>query len=186
MNLHWRSYVLGGDVSGDKRWCTLNRNALRQAGRSGKAGWLTRAAVAIVVAASATAAVTVAGAGVAGAQAGQRAAADSSKSAVVVKERNRPHFGKILVTTKGRALYYLPTGSCTGSCLGIWPRLVMPKGKTVPKGAHCLGTAKFGSNHRLQVTYHGRRLYTFIDDSGTGVTGNGVSGFKVAKVRACM
>jgi len=114
--------------------------------------------------------------------------AASSKSVVVVKERRRRHFGKILVTVHGKALYYLPHGSCTtaSGCLAIWPRLVMPAGKTVPKGANCLGTARFGSHHRLQVTYRKHRLYTFVDDTGTSVTGNGVDGFKVAKVlRSC-
>ncbi len=106
----------------------------------------------------------------------------AAKSAVVVKERTRAHFGKILVTVHGAALYYLPHGSCTGQCLAIWPRLVMPKGATKPKGATCLGTKAFGKNHRLQVTYRGHRLYTFVDDSGTSVTGNNVQGFKVAKV----
>jgi predicted lipoprotein with Yx(FWY)xxD motif len=110
----------------------------------------------------------------------------ASKSAVVVKERDRPHFGKILVTVHGAALYYLPSGTCTGECLSIWPRLVMPAGKTKPKGANCLGTSSFGTHHRLQVTYRGKRLYTFTGDSGTSVNGNGVSGFKVAKVvRSC-
>jgi predicted lipoprotein with Yx(FWY)xxD motif len=109
----------------------------------------------------------------------------SSKSAVVVKARTRHHFGKILVTPKGMALYYMPHGSCTAGCLSIWPRLVLPKGKTMPKGAKCLGTAKFGSHHRLQVTYHGKRLYTFVEDSGTSVNGNGEAGFKVAKVVRC-
>jgi predicted lipoprotein with Yx(FWY)xxD motif len=109
----------------------------------------------------------------------------TSKSATVVKERTRHGFGKILVTTKGRALYILPSGSCTGSCLSIWPRLVMPKGKTIAKGAPCLGVAKFGTHHRLQVTYHKKRLYTFDGDSGTSVTGNGIDGFKVAKVVKC-
>ena len=114
--------------------------------------------------------------------------AASSKSVVVVKERRRRHFGKILVTVHGKALYYRPHRSCTtaSGCLAIWPRLVMPAGKTVPKGANCLGTARFGSHHRLQVTYRKHRLYTFVDDTGTSVTGNGVSGFKVAKVlRSC-
>jgi len=109
----------------------------------------------------------------------------AAKSAVVVKERVRGHFGKILVTVHGAALYYLPHGSCTGGCLAIWPRLVMPTGKTIPKGANCLGTKAFG-HHKLQVTYRRQRLYTFADDSGTSVTGNGVAGFKVAKVaRSC-
>jgi hypothetical protein len=110
----------------------------------------------------------------------------ATKSAVVVKERVRPHFGKILVTVRGAALYYLPRGSCNSMCLGIWPRLVMPAGKTVPKGANCLGTAAFGRHHRLQVTYRKHRLYTFTGDVGTSVNGNNVGGFKVAKVlRRC-
>jgi predicted lipoprotein with Yx(FWY)xxD motif len=109
----------------------------------------------------------------------------ATKSAVVVKERRRPHFGKILVTVHGAALYYLPSGSCTGQCLAVWPRLVMPAGKTEPKGATCLGTSALG-HHRLQVTYRKHRLYTFTGDMGGSVTGNGVSGFKVAKVmRKC-
>jgi hypothetical protein len=112
----------------------------------------------------------------------------ASRSAVVVKERTRGHFGKILVTVHGRALYYLPHGSCTAAsgCLSIWPRLVMPKGKTMPRGARCLGTARIGSSHRLQVTYRKHRLYRFADDSGTSVTGNNFQGFKVARVlRSC-
>ena len=39
----------------------------------------------------------------------------ASRSAVVVRERTRPHFGKILVTVHGAALYYLPHGSCTAA-----------------------------------------------------------------------
>jgi predicted lipoprotein with Yx(FWY)xxD motif len=110
-------------------------------------------------------------------------AAIASKSAVVVKEQRRAHFGKILVTVHGLSLYYLPSGSCTGSCLSIWPPLEMPAGKTKPKGASCLATRPLG--HKLQVTYRKHRLYTFSGDSGTSVNGNGVSGFKVAKVVKC-
>jgi predicted lipoprotein with Yx(FWY)xxD motif len=109
--------------------------------------------------------------------------AAASKSAVVVKEQRRAHFGKILVTVHGLSLYYLPSGSCTGSCLSIWPPLEMPAGKTKPKGASCLATRALG--HKLQVTYRKHRLYTFSGDSGTSVNGNGVSGFKVAKVVKC-
>jgi len=39
--------------------------------------------------------------------------ATASKSATVVKEATRKPFGKILVTVHGRALYYLPHGSCS-------------------------------------------------------------------------
>jgi predicted lipoprotein with Yx(FWY)xxD motif len=130
------------------------------------------------------AAASVTGIGIASA-ATAHPAAKTATTAFVVKERSRAHFGKILVTERGMALYYKPHGSCTGQCLAIWPRLVMPKGKTKPRGANCLGTKTFG-NHRLQVTYRGHRLYTFVDDMGTSVTGNNVQGFKVAKVvRSC-
>lgn len=121
-----------------------------------------------------------------GVAAAQTAPGPASHSAKVVLQRHRAHFGKILVTPRaGMALYFKPHGRCTGSCLAIWPRLVMPRGKTIPRGARCLGTAHFGRHHRLQVTYHGKRLYTFVQDMGHSVTGNNVEGFKVAKVIRC-
>jgi hypothetical protein len=157
-------------------------------------GWISRAMLGLVLAGASAAAT----AGVAAAQTAAPAGragpvqtagpAHKSKSATVVQKRIRHGFGKILVTDKaGHALYYLPHGSCTaaGGCLGVWPRLVMPGGKTIPKGASCLGTARFGSHHRLQVSYHGKRLYTFAFDHGHSVTGNGDMGFKVAKVVRC-
>jgi predicted lipoprotein with Yx(FWY)xxD motif len=149
-------------------------------------GWISRVTVAILLAgATAAAAVGVAAAQTAPAHASPSVAAHSAK---VVLQRHRAHFGNILVTVNGgMALYYMPHGSCTAAsgCLAIWPRLVMPKGKTIATGARCLGTASFGTQHRLQVTYHGKRLYTFSSDMGHSVTGNGVEGFKVAKVVAC-
>jgi predicted lipoprotein with Yx(FWY)xxD motif len=103
-------------------------------------------------------------------------------SAEVVKVKTHRPFGKILYTTHNQALYYLPkgAGSCRGSCLSVWPTLLMPTGKTEPEGAKCLGTVGFGK--RLQVTFNHRRLYTFVSDSHGSVTGNNVEGFKVAKV----
>jgi len=113
----------------------------------------------------------------------------ASHRVTMVHPANRMGFGKILTAARhgvaGRALYLLPSGSCTGSCLLVWPRLVMPRGKTIPAGASCLGTKPFGAHHRLQVTYHGKRLFLFDSDSGTSVNGNGVAGFKVAKVIRC-
>ena len=99
---------------------------------------------------------------------------------MVVKEAFRTGFGKMLVTQgTGRALYTNPAG-CSAACQSIWPPLVMPAGATTPTGAPCLATAKLGT--KLQVTYHKLRLYTFVDDTGHSVTGNGVAGFHVAKV----
>ena len=134
--------------------------------------WAARAAAATVALGS----LTVLTADLAAAQ----AAPAASKSATVVKVVTRHPFGKMLATTKGRSLYILPKGSCTGGCLTAWPPLTMPKGKTIPLGTHCLKTAKFGS--KLQVTYRSKRLYLFAGDSGSSVNGNNVSGFKVAKI----
>ncbi|HEX6853850.1 MAG TPA: hypothetical protein VF204_01015 [Streptosporangiaceae bacterium] len=112
-----------------------------------------------------------------------------SHRVTMVHPANRMGFGKILTAARhgvaGRALYVLPSGACTGSCLLVWPRLVLPKGKTIPAGASCLGTKPFGAHHRLQVTYHGKRLFLFDNDSGTSVNGDGVAGFAVAKVVTC-
>jgi predicted lipoprotein with Yx(FWY)xxD motif len=109
-------------------------------------------------------------------------AAKTSKPTVVVKETTRPPFGEILTNKKSRTLYILMAGdTCTGSCLKIWPPLLMPKGKTMPAGATGLGTVAFGAK-RLQVTYNGSALYTFKGDSGTSANGNGEAGFEVAQV----
>lgn len=109
------------------------------------------------------------------------APAQATNSAVVVKVATRGSFGRILTTVGGLTLYKHPNGPCTGSCLTIWPPLLMPRGKTVPRGIAGLRTVKLASGRR-QVTYRHRRLYTFVNDSGTSVNGNGVAGFRVAKV----
>lgn len=159
-------------------------------------GWIGRAAIALTAAGTiaaggsgaAMAGTGLAGTGLAGTHiAGTRAhPARAGKTAVVAHKRTRPKFGSMLVTASaGRALYILPKGTCAGECLAVWPRLLMPKGKATPLGTSCLGTAKVGRTGRLQVTYGGRRVYTFVDDHGHSVTGNGVSGFKAAKAVHC-
>ena len=57
----------------------------------------------------------------------------------------------------------------------------MPKGAKIPTGASGLGTAKL-KHHHHQVTFDGKRLYTFDGDTGSSVNGNGVEGFMVATV----
>lgn len=104
--------------------------------------------------------------------------AKNDKSVMVVDVVNRAPYGDMLTTVGGASLY-TTTGSCTGSCLGIWPPLVLPKGKKIPTGVSGLGKVRL-AHHRPQVTYDGKRLYTFYADSGGDVTGNGVGGFVVA------
>jgi predicted lipoprotein with Yx(FWY)xxD motif len=136
--------------------------------------WLMRATTALVVAGSLTA--------VAAEVSAAQASPASTPKLQVVKVVTRHPFGKMLATVKGRSLYYIPSNKCNSQCLSIWPPLLMPKNsKAIPTGVSCLKTAKFG--RRLQVTYRGHRLYTFVSDHGSSVTGNGVGGFLVAKVR---
>ena len=157
---------------------------MRNLARIGPSRLVLAASGSLLIAVASVSGTAIASAGTAHVQ--TSSATVVNRSAKVVKEATRHHFGKILVTPKGSALYYQPSGSCTGQCLSVWPRLVMPAGKTMPKGAPCLGTKAFGAHHRLQVTYRKYRLYTFSGDSGTSVNGNGVGGFAVAKVvRGC-
>jgi predicted lipoprotein with Yx(FWY)xxD motif len=136
--------------------------------------WVTRGATALVAAAT----ITAVTADLAAAQASPAA----TKKVQVVKVVTRKPFGKILSKkSSGLSLYYMPSGTCTGECLSVWPPLLMRKGSTAtPAGVKCLGTAKFAKYR--QVTYRGHRLYTFTQDSGTSVNGNGEGGFVVAKV----
>jgi len=107
-----------------------------------------------------------------------------AKTATVVAVVDRAPYGEMLATVHGRSLY-TSSGPCTGSCLAVWPPLVMPKGTKVPLGTSGLGTEKVhvGKKKVLQVTYLGKALYLFATDTGSSVTGQGVGGFSVATVR---
>src|SRR5215469_10597777 len=145
--------------------------------RTGGLSWTARAMVATLVVGGSA----VATAGIAASAQAQVRPASAGTSATVVKEAMRTGFGLMLVTpSTGRALYEHPNGSCNAACRSIWPPLLMPIGKKTPKGAPCLATAKLGT--KLQVTYHGQRLYKFTGDSGHSVNGNGLAGFVAAKV----
>jgi predicted lipoprotein with Yx(FWY)xxD motif len=109
-------------------------------------------------------------------------AAGGGKGATVVQTVSRAPVGNMLATTSGASLYTHPSGPCTGSCLAVWPPLLMPAGKTKPKGADCLTTVAFKGG--LQVRYHNQPLYTFVDDSGTSLNGNKVAGFVAAKIKS--
>ena len=138
-------------------------------------GFVARAGVAVV----ALAGVAVVAPGIQSAQ-----AAGGGKKATVVEGVSRSPVGNMLATTSGASLYTLSSGSCTGTCLRVWPPLLMPAGKTKPLGAECLSTISTASG--LQVTYHNKPLYTFEDDSGTSLNGNHVAGFVAAKIKkAC-
>ena len=121
--------------------------------------------------------------------AGAQAATSGTKTTKkVVEVVSRVPEGKttpitMLATTGGASLYIAPATGCTGSCLTVWPPLQIGAGKT-PTGIKGLGTTRvmISGKSRRQVTYLGKALYTFEDDSGTSLNGNGVGGFKAAKV----
>ena len=85
--------------------------------------------------------------------------------------------GKVLVDSKGRALYrnaqeHGAVVLCKGACVSIWKPLVVrgkPTGKSLPGK---LGIAMRPGGAR-QVTYNGKRLYTFTPERAGKVTGDG-------------
>lgn len=80
-------------------------------------------------------------------------------------------YGRVIADGKGEALYLFDKETskkprCYGACAAVWPP-VLTKGKPVAgSGAKqsLLGTTK-RANGKLQVTYAGRPLYYYVDDS---------------------
>jgi predicted lipoprotein with Yx(FWY)xxD motif len=87
--------------------------------------------------------------------------------------------GKVLVDSRGFALYspvqeQSGTIRCTGSCTSIWMPLTTKGTPSGPAGLQ-LGTV-MRPDGRTQVTFKGKPLYLFAQDSSPkSVTGNGVS-----------
>jgi predicted lipoprotein with Yx(FWY)xxD motif len=83
--------------------------------------------------------------------------------------------GTVLVDSKGDALYTnnQDTASkmaCTSSCQSIWPALMASSGQ--PTSSDSAVQAKLGVSNG-QVTFDGKPLYTFVEDSPGKATGNG-------------
>lgn len=88
--------------------------------------------------------------------------------------------GTVLVDSQGQALYTNKQDSgmnvaCTGSCTAIWVPLMAPSSGQ-PTSSDQAVQAKLGmvkSNGGSQVTFGGKPLYSFVQDSPGQVTGNG-------------
>lgn len=99
------------------------------------------------------------------------ATAQTSKR--VVSEANNPSLGHtVLIANNGLTLYSLSVEKngkfiCKGSCLKDWHPLVVAAG-VKPTGPVSLGTVKRPDNGMRQVTFEGRPLYTFDEDSKKG------------------
>jgi predicted lipoprotein with Yx(FWY)xxD motif len=113
----------------------------------------------------------------------------ASPARLVSSAHNKTLGETILVNSRGRSLYSLSVERhgkfiCTNmSCLALWHPLTVPKG-TKPTGVAKLGTVKRPGG-KLQVTYRGAPLYTFVQDTKKGdVKGNGFKDVGVWKVVA--
>src|SRR5579862_2906746 len=124
------------------------------------------------LAASALAAAAVAGLAFAG-----------GSNGTVVKIAGSP-LGRILVDSRGITLYDFPPDKgtksvCYGACAALWPPLTTHGKPVAGPGvrASLLGTTK-RSDGKLQVTYGGHPLYSFVSDRKPGqTTGQGVRQF---------
>lgn len=120
-----------------------------------------------------------------GGSSGSSSASGSQSSAgATVSTKSVDGVGTVLVDAKGLALYSPAQEAngmvrCTGSCTSIWVPLTLRNGKTQPVASSSL-MPKLGVVTRpggsKQVTFEGRPLYTFAEDTKAGsVSGNGVA-----------
>jgi predicted lipoprotein with Yx(FWY)xxD motif len=100
----------------------------------------------------------------------------SAKAGLVISTSKTASFGTILVS--GTALYTLKASStpCNAQCTKIWPEVLLPKGVKSAKAGAGVNAAKLGTVKRahgaLQVTYAGKPLYRFFQDTPGQVNGN--------------
>jgi predicted lipoprotein with Yx(FWY)xxD motif len=95
---------------------------------------------------------------------------------LTVMARSLPGVGTVLVNSRGYTLYMFAPDhqrsvTCTGSCLGTWPPLMLPSGATLAAGpgvkSMLLGSDPGPAGARV-VTYHGWPLYTYAGDVKPG------------------
>jgi predicted lipoprotein with Yx(FWY)xxD motif len=141
--------------------------------------WITKRLALSALPAFAGLAIAVSGCGGTASAGGS---ATTSSSGMTVALKHVGGVGNVLVDSKGVALYSPEQESngmvlCKGSCTSIWVPLTLSAGAK-PTAAGQLNTM-LGTVHRpgggVQVTYNGKPLYTFVEDTSAGmVTGNGV------------
>jgi predicted lipoprotein with Yx(FWY)xxD motif len=89
--------------------------------------------------------------------------------------------GTVLATASGKTIYWFAidtptTSNCNGVCISYWPPVlgnaVAASGTTLPHG---FGTIT-RSDGKVQVTYNGHPLYTYVSDTAPGqISGNGLN-----------
>jgi predicted lipoprotein with Yx(FWY)xxD motif len=120
----------------------------------------------------------------AGCGAGNAASAPAAGNHMTtVSARDITGVGTILVTSNGDTLYFADQESsgsihCVDACTRIWMPLTIATGQAPTAGSGVGGTLATvsRSDGPAQITYDGKPLYTFTQDSGPGHTdGNGVT-----------
>lgn len=101
-----------------------------------------------------------------------RAASNNATKSVVISTAKSSKYGTILVS--GHTLYTLKPSkiACTANCLKIWPEVLLPKGVKKATAGTGVSATKLGTVKRaggaLQVTYSGKALYKFSEDTAPG------------------
>lgn len=107
-------------------------------------------------------------------------AAQSGGDTATVSVEQLGDSGRVLVDSAGNALYAADEEAdssvvCTGACTSFWMPLTIdggtPSGNSLPSE---LGVVERGDGTR-QVTFDGKRLYTFVEDEPGEATGDGLS-----------
>ena len=107
-------------------------------------------------------------------------AAQSGDDTATVSVEELGDSGRVLVNSTGKPLYAADEEAdssvvCTGACTSFWMPLTIdglaPSGNSLPGK---LGVVERGRGTR-QVTFDGKRLYTFVKDEPGEVTGDGFS-----------
>jgi predicted lipoprotein with Yx(FWY)xxD motif len=111
-------------------------------------------------------------------------AAVAATAGGTVLKVEKTSLGKVVANSKGHTLYMFrkdkgTKSACYGACAATWPPL-LTSGKPVAGAglkASLLGTAK-RTDGKLQVTYKGHPLYTYVVDTKPGqTTGEGSKSF---------
>jgi predicted lipoprotein with Yx(FWY)xxD motif len=105
-------------------------------------------------------------------------------SGTAIKIEKTPSLGKVIANARGKTLYLFradhgTTSACYGACATFWPPVLTAAKPLAMTGvkASLLGTTK-RKDGKLQVTYKGHPLYTFVKDTKAGMTaGEGSNNF---------
>ena len=100
----------------------------------------------------------------------------AAMSSVTTLKVEKTKIGKVVANTQLHTLYIFrkdkgTTSNCYGACAAVWPpALATGKPKAGPGiKASLIGTTK-RKDGKLQVTYKGRPLYTYVKDKKPGQT----------------